>query len=152
MKVEMDDSKLNFRKTVVKASKATVKGTLFLGIYFFLSQFLAPIFQLVPGSQQIIESFVIGYFVLIIANEFAADTSFQHLLNAAKALFVTAILVYSLQNGIISFTYGEATLSVDIRMFLVIATMLSLLGLAKTVLEAIGYASEKAEFAAYKAN
>jgi hypothetical protein len=34
---------------------------------------------------------------------------------------------------------------VDLRMFLVIAVLLSLLGLAKTVLQAINYMSEKAE-------
>lgn len=146
----MADTGNNFKKKIwnftFKALKATVKGILFYAIYFVLWMFLAPISDMVPGFQQMIETFVIVYILLIIIGELTSGTIFQYFFNVAKALFVIGYLIFSLNGGIFGLTFQNVSLMVDLRLFLAIAMLLSLLGLAKSVLQAINYMNEKAEY------
>jgi hypothetical protein len=146
----MADTGNNFKKKIrnftFKALKATVKGILFYAIYFVLWMFLAPISDMVPGFQQMIETFVMVYILLMIVGELASGTIFQYFFNVAKALFVIGYLIFSLNGGIFGLTFQNVSLMVDLRLFLTIATLLSLLGLAKSVFQAINYMSEKAEY------
>ena len=137
--------KKNLRGIVFRALKAAIKGILFYIIYFVLSQLLAPVSTLVPSLQQMIETFFIVYIVLMIVGDLTSGTIYQHFFNAAKALFVIGYLLFSLRGGVFGASFENVSLMVDLRMFLVIAVLLSLLGLAKTVLQAINYMSEKAE-------
>lgn len=139
-----NDSK-SFRKMIFKALKATTKGIIFYVVYLILWQFLAPVSEFVPGLQQMIETFVSVYIALIIVTELTSDTIFQHFLNTAKALFVIVYLMLSLKTGIFGLTLESMSIIVDVRLFLIIAMLLSLLGLARSVLQAIHYVNEKAE-------
>ena len=146
----MADTGNNFKKKIrnftFKALKATVKGILFYAIYFVLWMFLAPISDMVPGFQQMIETFVMVYILLMIVGELASGTIFQYFFNVAKALFVIGYLIFSLNGGIFGLTFQNVSLMVDLRLFLAIAMLLSLLGLARSVLQAINYMNEKAEY------
>ena len=146
----MADTGNNFKKKIrnftFKALKASVKGILFYAIYFVLWMFLAPISDMVPGFQQMIETFVMVYILLMIVGELASGTIFQYFFNVAKALFVIGYLIFSLKGGIFGLTFQNVSLMVDLRLFLAIAMLLSLLGLAKSVLQAINYMNEKAEY------
>jgi hypothetical protein len=133
------------RKVVFRASKATIKGSVFYGVYFLLSQYMAPIFVLVPSFQQMLEAFVITYVVLLVAGELIRGTVYQHFLNMAKALFVVGYLMFSMGSGVINLSMGSVNIAVDLRLILTFAVLLSLLGVAKAVLEAVNYMSEKAE-------
>ena len=137
--------KKNLRGITFRALKAAIKGILFYIVYFVLSQLLAPVSTLVPGLQQMIETFFIVYMVLMIVGDLTSGTIYQHFFNAAKALFVIGYMLFSLGGGVFGTSLENVSLMVDLRMFLVIAVLLSLLGLAKTVLQAINYMSEKAE-------
>jgi hypothetical protein len=139
------DSQGGFRKILFRASKATIKGSIFYGVYFVLSQYMAPIFTVVPSFQQTIESFVIAYTVLLIAGELTGGTVYQHFLNVAKALFVVGYLMLSMKSGVIELTLSSITIAVDFRLILTAAVLLSLLGVAKAVLQAVDYMSLKAE-------
>jgi len=139
------DSQGGFRKILFRASKATIKGSIFYGVYFVLSQYMAPIFTVVPSFQQTIESFVIAYTVLLIAGELTGGTVYQHFLNVAKALFVVGYLMLSMKSGVIELTLSSITIAVDFRLILTAAVLLSLLGVAKAVLQAVDYMSSKAE-------
>jgi hypothetical protein len=141
-----NDFKKRVRNFTFKALKATVKGILFYGIYFVLWMFLAPISEIVPGFQQMIETFVMVYILLMIVGELASGTIFQYFFNVAKALFVIGYLIFSLKGGIFGLTFQDVSLVVDLRLFLAIAMLLGLLGLAKSVLQAINYMNEKAEY------
>jgi hypothetical protein len=141
-----NDFKKKVRNFTFKALKATVKGILFYGIYFVLWMVLAPISEMVPGFQQMIETFVIVYVVLMIVGELTSGTIFQYFFNVTKALFVIGYLIFSLKSGIFGLTFQNVSLMVDLRVFLAIAMLLSLLGLAKSVFQAINYMNEKAEY------
>jgi uncharacterized ion transporter superfamily protein YfcC len=141
-----NDVKKKVRNFTFKALKATVKGILFYGIYFVMWMFLAPISEMIPGFQQMIETFFMVYIVLMIVGELTSGTIFQYFFNVAKALFVIGYLIVSLNGGILGVTFQNVSLIVDLRLFLAIAMLLSLLGLTKSVLQAINYMSEKAEY------
>ena len=133
------------REITFKALKATIKGVLFYGIYFVLSSFLAPISEVFPNFQQVIEIFVMVYIILIITEELTSGTIFQYFFNTARALFMIFYLIFSLKSGVIGITFQGVSLIVDLRLFLAIAMLLSLLGLAKSTLQAINFLNEKAE-------
>lgn len=137
------------RKTPIlrRALIATVKGAILYAVYFVLSQFLAPISQFIPGFQQIVETFVTVYIIFIIIAELTSGSILQHFFNAAKALFVVAYLIVSLGTGVLSLTFQGLNFVVDIHLFLVIAMLLGLVGLAKSVLQTINYLNERAELA-----
>ena len=141
-----DGFKKRLRNFTFKALKATVKGILFYALYFVLWMFVAPISDMVPGLQQMIETFVMVYILLMIVGELVSGTIFQYFFNVTKALFVIGYLIFSLNGGIFGLTFQNVSLMVDLRLFLAIAMLLSLLGLAKSVLQAINYMNEKAEY------
>src|SRR5271157_216466 len=130
-----------------KALKATIKGTVLYAAYFVLSQFLSPLSEYVPGFQQIIETFVTVYIILIIIAELTSGSILQHFFNAAKALFIVAYIAASLGTGTFNLTMGTLSFAVNIQVFLIIAMMLGLVGLAKSVMQTINYLNEKAELA-----
>lgn len=142
---ERKDFKECLQQFTVKALKATIKGIVFYGIYFFLSLFLAPISEMIPGFQQTIENFVIVYILLMVIGELSAGTIYQHFFNASRALFVILYLLFSLKGGTVGVTFQDLSLAVDLSLFLVIAMLLGLLGLAKSVLQAIDFLNKKAE-------
>jgi hypothetical protein len=141
-----NDFKKKVRNFTFKALKATAKGILVYAAYFVLWMFVAPVSTIIPGLQQMIETFVIVYISLMVVEELTSGTIFQFFFNMAKALFVIGYLIFSLNGGMIGLTFQNVNLMVDLRVFLAIATLLSLLGLAKSVLQAINYMSEKAEY------
>jgi uncharacterized ion transporter superfamily protein YfcC len=135
------------RRTLLlhRAVKATIKGVIIYIFYFVLSLFLAPLSEFVPGFQQTIETFATIYIILVIVAELTSGSILQHFFNGAKALFVIACIIVSLGTGTFSLTFQNFSLLVDIRVFLTIAMMLSLLGLANSVLQTIDHVNEKAE-------
>lgn len=145
MTKEKRDFKKRVQAVTYKALKATIKGFIFYGIYFVLSLFLAPISETVPGLQLAIEIFVMMYIFLAIIGELTSGTIFHHFINTAKALFVILYLILYLKNGIVSTTFQNVSLIVDLRLFLIVATLVSLLALAKSMLQAINFLNQKAE-------
>lgn len=141
-----NDSKTTLRKLTFKALKATIKGAIFYAFYFFLWVFLAPFSELIPSLQMMIETFVIVYIVLVVIGDLTSGTIFQYFFNAAKALFVICYLIFSLNGGIFGITFDNISLSIDLRLFLMIATLLGLLGFAKSILQAVDYMNTRAEY------
>lgn len=133
------------RAILHRALKATVEGVALYVIYFLLSQFLAPLSEFVPGFQQMVEIFVMVYIVLIIIAELTAGSIFQHIFNATKALFIIAYLMVAFGTGIFNMTIEGMNFVVDIHLFLLIAMLLALLGLAKSVIRTVDYINEKTE-------
>lgn len=125
--------------------KATIKGMIFYAIYFIISMFLTPVFDAIPSLQHTVETFVAVYIALIVIGEVLSGTIYKHLFNIAKAVFVIIYLILSLEGGIVSTTFDEVKLTLDLRMFLTAATLLSLLGLAKSMFQAIDFLNERAK-------
>jgi hypothetical protein len=141
-----NNAKKTLRKFSFKALKATIKGALIYAIYFILWAFIAPVSQIIPGLQLMIETFVTVYIIFTIVEELTSGTIYHYFLNVGKALFVIGYLIGTLNGGIFGITFQNINLIVDLRLVLTIAMLLSLLGLAKSVLQTINYMNEKAEY------
>jgi len=145
----MDDktksSRRSFRDFAFKALKAAIKAIIVYVAYFFVWSFLSPLSELIPGIQQMMETFVIVYIVLMILGDLTSGTIYQHFFSAAKALFVIGYLMLSLNGGLFGITFENISLMIDLRVFMLIAMILGLLGLAKSVLQAIDFMNQKAE-------
>ncbi|MEM2642776.1 MAG: hypothetical protein QXO34_01375 [Candidatus Bathyarchaeia archaeon] len=85
--------------------------------------------------------------MLEVFRDFASDTIFQYFFDVAKAFFVIGYLILALSGGVVNLTYMGVALTIDLRLFLMAAIMLSLLGLSRSILQAINYANKKAELA-----
>jgi len=124
--------------------KASIKGILLYVLYFVSSLFLAQVTEAIPTLLQSIETFVTLYIILVVIGGFMAGTVYQYFFGAGKSLFVIFYLVLSLKSGLVSATYGNINLLVDLRLFLVATMLLSLLGFARSILQAINFMNEKA--------
>ena len=144
---ETNSNTKKLRKISFKALKATIKGVIIYAIYFIVWIIVAPISQIIPGLQAMIETFVIIYIIFTIVEEMTSGTIYHYFFNVGKALFVIGYVIATLNGGIFGLTVQNINLIVDLRMVLMIATLLGLLGLAKSVLQTINYMSERAEFA-----
>jgi len=134
------------RQIILRALKAVAKGIIVYLLYFIIwTIFLAPLAFLAPNLQEIIETFLAIYIVLMVIGEFTSGTIFQHFFEVARALFVIGYLLFSLKGGVISLTYQEISLTINLNLFLMFAILLSLLGLIKSVLQAINYLAEKTD-------
>lgn len=140
-----NDFKAGLKRLVFKTLRATVKGVLFYALYFVLWMFIAPISEFVPNFRQTVETFVMTYTILIVLGEFASETIFKYFLDAAKFLFTISYLILYLKGGLFAISYQNVCLIVDLRLILAIATLLSLLGFAKSMLQAINFLNEKTE-------
>jgi hypothetical protein len=145
MEIEDSSFRKKMRKTVFTIAKTAIKTAVVCIIYVILSQVLAPLSPLIPGLQGMLQTFVVVYVALMIVGNLTSGTVFQHVFSAARCGFVMAYLIVSLNSGIFDYTFGTVSLMVDLRVFLVIVMMLEILGLAKSVILAIDFVSQKAE-------
>jgi hypothetical protein len=144
--LEKQNNKKNpIRDFSFKIFKATAKAVIVYVIYFLLASVLAPLSGFVPGLVESIEVFVAIYIMLMIMSDITTGTVFQHFFSTAKALFFMAYLLLSVGDGIFSGAFGNSTITVNLTLFYSLAVLFSLLGLAKTILQAINFMNERAE-------
>jgi hypothetical protein len=128
-----------------RVAKATIKAILIYLLYFLLMQFFSPLFEMVPGFAEPIETFAAVYIMLMMLGDLTAKTVFQHVFSTARALFFMGYLLLSVGDGIFSMSYESFSLTINLTLFYAIAATLSLLGLARTILQAINFMHKKAE-------
>ena len=142
---EHKNKKHRIWKIVLRVLKTTAKVVIIGIIYVLLSQVLAPASVMIPGLQEMVATFLMVYAVLMVASDFTSGTILQHFFSAARSLFVIAYLMFTLNSGFLELAYGNMSLIIDLRLFLIVAMLLELLGLAKSVIQAINFMNEKAE-------
>ena len=141
-----EKKKKNLVKDVsFRVVKATVKAILVYLLYFLLAPMLAPLLGLIPGIIESIEAFVAVYIVLMILSDLTERTVFQYFFSTARTLFFMAYLLLSMGDGVISTSYENFSLTVNLTLFYTIALTLSLLGFASSILQAINFISERVE-------
>jgi hypothetical protein len=142
---EKKNSQSKVKDLAFRVVKATLKAVLVYLLYFFLAPLFAPIFKLVPGFMGTIETIVVVFIVLMVLGDLTERTIFQCFFSTARSLFVVAYLILSLGDGIINVGFENFSLTVNLTMLYTIAVLLSLLGLARSVLQAINFMNERAE-------
>lgn len=146
MEVEQNIStRQKIRKGIFRVAKTTIKVVIVGVIYLLLSRILGQVSALIPGLQGMITTFVIVYIALMVVCDLTSGLIIQHFFNGAKSLFVIAYFIFSLNSGILDYTFGNVNLMIDIRVFLILAMLFGLLGLAKSIIQAIDHVNEKLE-------
>jgi len=140
--------KQKIRKNIFRLLKTTIKVIIVIMVYVLLSQLLAPASVLIPGLQDMVATFLMIYVALMVVGDLFSGTILQHFFSGAKSLFVIAYLVFSLNSGLLDYTFGNVNLIIDVRVFLEVAMLLELLGFAKSMMQAVNFVSEKVELTA----
>jgi hypothetical protein len=135
---------------VPRIIKATVKGLLWFVILYVLYTFLiSSLSKLAPsffGHYEFLFSVYIYIFVFfVVASELTSGTIFQHAFNIGKAFVLMIFTVYALSGGIVSIYFENMDIVADLRIYLVMLLTIGVFGLAKNVLKAINFLSEKTE-------
>jgi hypothetical protein len=133
------------REVTYRVLKASLKAILIYVIYILVTPMLTPINQIVPDFMSSIESFVIIFVALMFLSDLTQDTIYQYFFNTARQIYIIGYLLVSMGDGVMSLSYESLSLTVNLTIFYGIAVLLSLLGLARSILQAIDYMSKKAE-------
>jgi len=141
--IEEGDGKAFLKKILPRVVKAVLSGIIIYLAFYFLS-FLVPE-ALFVGYEQLVFVFTMVLIVFTVLHELSAGTILQHVFSFVKALFLIIYFVYGLKGGIITATMGAMHFLVDIRVFLAMLVFVNVLGLTKSVFEAINFLSGKEE-------
>jgi len=134
--------------------KATIKALLyFILLYvlpmFFISQLSEFAPELFARYVQIFNLFVAVVLFSVVASELTSGTIFQHAFNIGKAIILMLFFVLALNGGIMGLDFEMEGFSVhilaDLRVYLAMLLAIDLLGLAKSVLQAVNFLSERTE-------
>ncbi len=125
--------------------KAAVKAVIVFALYVFFVPLLWQISGFIPNFAETIQTFVIVYIVLMVIGELTARTILQHAFSIATSLLVMFFLIFSMGDGTVSINVQNLDVMVNVTAFFTIALALSLLGLAKSMLQTINYLARKAE-------
>jgi hypothetical protein len=114
-------------------------------IYLLLSPFLGSLSTFVPGFSEMVELLIAVNVVLMILGDLTANTVYSCFLGAGRAIFTIAFVVFALGDGVFNLSYQSFALTVDLTTIYGIVALLSLLGLARSVMKAINFMAERAE-------
>ena len=142
---EKNRSQNKFRGLAFRIAKASAKAILVYLLYFLAMSFFTPFLGLVPGLVESIEVFVTVYVVLMILGDLTAHSVFGCFFDFARAFFVLGYLVLSVGDGTFNMAYENFSLTLNLTLFYAFAALLSMLGIATSVMKAVSFMSERAE-------
>jgi len=147
---ESANTKSLFRKMLPRIAKAVVKGVLWFVFLYVVPMFIisglsefAP--EIASTYGKLLNVFVAIILFFVVASELTAGTIFQHALNIGKAIILMIFIVLALEGGIVALDFQRVHLVADLRIFLAMFLAIDFLGLAKSVLQAVNFLSEKTE-------
>jgi len=142
------------RKMLPRIVKATIKAVFYFVFLYVLPRFLiSQLAELAPEIfglyGQYLNVFVAIVIFFVVASELTSGTIFQHAFNIGKAIILIMFFVLAFNGGIVSFDLNmegpPIGIWADLRIYLAMLIFIDLLGLAKTILQAVNLLSEKAE-------
>jgi len=130
--------------------KAVIKGLLwFVFLYVVPTILISSLSELAPeifsSFEQLLHVFLAITLFFVVASELTSGTIFQHAFNIGKALILLIFIVIALEGGIVALDFQGFHVLADLRIYLAMLLAIDLLGLAKSVLQAVNFLSEKAE-------
>lgn len=150
-----ESSKSFLRKMLPRIVKAVIKGLLYFVLLYVVPMFLvsqvsafAP--RLFSDYGQVVTLFAAVVIFFAVASELTSGTIFQHALNIGKALILIIFFVVALGGGIVRLDLNiqeslPVSIAADLSVYLMMLIAIDLMGLAKSVLQAINFLSESAE-------
>lgn len=112
---------------------------------FLLCQLPTQAREMLQSYTQVLSSFAIVIVFFVVVSELLTGTIFQHVLNIGKALVFMAYFIYALNGGSIAFDFESMHIEADLTVYLAMLLVIDLLGLAKSLLQAINFLVKKTE-------
>ncbi len=114
-----------------------------------ISQVSAIAPELFADYTQLLGLFATVVIFFVVASELTSGTIFQHAFNVGKALILIIFFVLALNGGIVSFSLNLQGVPInvwaDLKVYLIMLITIDLIGLAKSILQAVNFLSEKSE-------
>lgn len=130
----------SFRKKLFShVWKAALKAAIILILFLLFSKIAEPLETMFPGFKMLSETFVLVYLFFVVVGELLSGTIFHCMFNVGKNLFLILYFVYALGGGVITGSFEMVRFMVDLTVFLGMLILLGLLGLAKSLLEAVHF-------------
>ncbi len=135
------------KKILPRVLKGIIKGLIWFFLLYFLPTLLLSglVEEVFPSYPQLFSTFAIIIVLLVVISELLAGTILQYALNIGKTLMFMALFIYALNGGFMAFDFEILHIEVDLRVFLAMLLTISLLGLAKNLLQAIDFLAKRTE-------
>ena len=138
------ENQFTTRAMIPRFFKAIFKTAIVYILFIMFSGFTIP-FEGFYDYKLLFTVFVVLYMVFVFVTELVRGTIFQHIVSIVQSLMIVIYFAYTLNTGIINFTVEQINLMVDLRFFLAIFVLGSLLGFAKSMLSLLNWMNEKEE-------
>ena len=125
--------------------KAGIKAVLIYIVYFIFMLLVQPFFELIGQYSLLIDIFFMVIIAFTFLTEFFSGTIVKYMIEFSKSLFIIFYFVASLNSGIIDVSMENVSIIVNLRFFLLMLVLISVIGMAKTVLSAVNFLHEKSE-------
>jgi len=138
------ENQLTTRATIPRLSKAIFKTAIVYILFIIFSGFTIP-FEGFYDYKLLFTVFFVLYMIFVFVIELVRGTIFQHIVSIVQSLTIVIYFAYILNTGIISFTVEQINLMVDLRFFLAVFVLGSLLGFARSMLSLLNWMNEREE-------
>ncbi len=131
--------------------KAALVGLVTFLIVYLLPTLLFPVSILPAEYEPLYYLFVVIMVFFTVVIELFSETMIHHALKIARSVVLMAFFIYSFNGGIVATDVEVVHVVVDLRVLLAMLILINLLSLAKNMLGAINFLSEKTEMSLEKA-
>jgi len=137
-----------------RIAKALIKSLLyFVFMYALPMALLSQVAEFAPELfaryEQFFSLFVAMVIFFVVSSELTAGTIYQYGFNVGKAIILIVFFVLALDGGFIELNFAMERMRMhiwaDVRVYLAMFITIDLLGLAKSLLQAVNFLSERAE-------
>ena len=132
------------KKLVWRLLKAFIKTVIIYFIFETITGFMGS-FESFQDYQMLSMAFMVLYVIFIFATELARGTVFQHVFAVANSMMFILYFAHIFNTSAFSFAVEQIHLMIDLRFFLGIFVVGSILGLAKNLLGFILWMNEREE-------
>ncbi len=132
------------KKLVWRLLKAFIKTVIIYFIFETITGFMGS-FKSFQDYQMLSMAFMVLYVIFIFATELARGTVFQHVFAVANSMMFILYFAHIFNTSAFSFAVEQIHLMIDLRFFLGIFVVGSILGLAKNLLGFILWMNEREE-------
>jgi len=149
--VEESGMQVFLKNLISRALKATIKGILWFILLYLIPQLLFADVgeEILLGYTEFLFAFAVVIVFFVVLSELVAGTIYQYALQAGKALAFMIFFIYALKGGFMVFNLpmdiGNARVEADLRVYLAMLLTVDLLGLTKSILQAVDFLARKTE-------
>lgn len=127
-----------------RLARASIKTAIIYGIFAALSTFVAPISGVFDYHGVVTIPFAF-YLALIFLVEVTRGTILQYIFSGVSHLAMMLYFSYVMNSAVVSFAVDRIALTVDLRFFIALFVLASVLGFAKNMIQLLDWQNTKEE-------